>query len=154
MRQVISASLAALIVVAEASAALAQYPIVYPARGQSFEQQSMDEGQCRQWAQQQTGYTPSNAPPAYYGDQRESLVRGGARGAAVGAVGGAIMGDAGKGAAAGAAMGATGTVLRNSRNRRQEAQYNQQAQAQVNQANAQYNSAFAACMTGRGYTVQ
>lgn len=133
--------------------AAAANPIVYPSQGQSFQQQSADEAACQQWAQQQTAYTPSQVPPAYQGS-RESLIGGGARGAAVGAVGGAILGDAGQGAKAGAAMGATATVFRNSRQRRQNAQNNAQAQAQYDQSAAQYNSAFAACMTGRGYAVK
>jgi hypothetical protein len=51
-------------------------------------------------------------------------------------------------------MGATASVIRNSRNRREQARYNEQAQQQYNQVSNQYNSAFAACMTGRGYTVK
>jgi hypothetical protein len=93
---------------------------VYPQQGQSPEQQQRDQGECHQWAVQQTGYnpgmasTPSSAPDG-------SLVRGGARGAAVGAAVGAIEGDAGKGAAAGAAGGALiGGMRRRDSQRQQE----------------------------------
>ena len=93
-----------------AFAAAAQRPIVYPARGQSAQQQGQDESQCAAWAKQSTGIDPamtsSPAPqqtgPAVGGGQRAG---GAARGAAGGAAIGAIAGDAGKGAAAGAVVG-------------------------------------------------
>ena len=40
----------------------------YPKAGQSQQQQSIDQAECRQWAMQQTGYNPS-APPAPVGGQ-------------------------------------------------------------------------------------
>ncbi|HJR20429.1 MAG TPA: hypothetical protein VJ822_02335, partial [Dongiaceae bacterium] len=70
-------------------------PIVYPGAGQSMDQQARDESECRNWATQQTGIYPNQAPPAYYGNsyqQGAPVVRGAARGAALGAVGGAIGG--------------------------------------------------------------
>jgi hypothetical protein len=140
-----------------ASLALGQDVFIYPTQGQSPEQQNRDRYECHTWAVQQTGYDPSKGqasaapppPPAGGG-----AVRGATRGAAVGAIGGAIAGDAGKGAAIGAA---TGGLLGGMR--RQE-QYRQQQQAQANQAAQQqaarsnYNRALAACLSGRGYTVQ
>jgi hypothetical protein len=118
---------------------------VYPQQGQSAEQQQRDQGECHGWAVQQTGYNPgmAAAPPS---GPDGSLVRGGARGAAVGAVAGAIAGDAGTGAAAGAAGGALiGGMRRRDQRRSAEA-----ANAQGQQA---YQRAFAACMSGRGYSV-
>jgi hypothetical protein len=96
---------------------------------------------------------PSNQPLPPQGH----VVRGAGRGAALGAVGGAIAGDAGKGAAAGAAMGGLAGGMRR---RQQRLQQNQQQQAtspaaansQQNQRTA-YHRAMAACLTGRGYTV-
>jgi hypothetical protein len=48
-------------------AAMAQTntPIVYPAQGQSTQQQSQDEAQCRTWAQEQTGFNPYRGAPTY-----------------------------------------------------------------------------------------
>ena len=128
-------------------------PIVYPAAGQSMEQQGRDESECRNLATQQTGVYPNQAPPAYYGNSSQQgapVVRGAARGAAMGAVGGAIAGDAGKGAA----VGATAGVIRKNQARRQEAQVNEQAAAQYQADVGRYNQAFAVCMQGRGYAVQ
>ncbi len=45
-----------------ASAALAQQ-YVYPAKGQSADQQKKDEYECHQWAVKQTGFDPTKAPP-------------------------------------------------------------------------------------------
>ena len=128
-----------------APAADAQAPVVYPAKGQSPDQQSKDKGECHVWAVQQSGFDPTQAQAsaAKPGGQR---VKGAARGAAVGAVGGAIAGDAGTGAAAGAAMG---TVAGGMKKRDQAKQ--QQA---VDQGKAAYDKAVAACMEGRGYTVK
>jgi hypothetical protein len=118
------------------SSGAAQAPVIYPAKGQSAEQQNKDKGECHVWAVQQSGFDPAQAqaapPPAQQGPQGERA-RGAARGAAVGAAAGAIGDDAGKGAAAGAAAG---TVAGGSRQRQNQRQQQAQAQ-QVQQANSQ-----------------
>jgi hypothetical protein len=137
--------------------AAAQQPVVYPAKGQSAQQQSQDETQCNAWAKQSTGIDPavvaSSPPPqqtgpAVGGGQR---VGGAARGAAGGAAIGAIAGDAGKGAAAGAVVG---TMAGGRRARQQQAAQQQQAQAQQQGAIQTYYRAYGACMEGRGYTIK
>jgi hypothetical protein len=129
------------VVIAIGSApARAQNLIIYPSKGQSYEQQSKDEGECGQWAQQQTGYSPYSSG-ASQSSGRPAL-RGAAKGAAVGAIGGAIGGNAGKGAAIGAGVGAAvGLSRKNQAVRADEAQ------------RSEYTRAFATCMSGRGYTV-
>ena len=133
----------------------------YPGQGQGPEQQSKDQGECRAWAVQQTGFDPvepsAPATAAAGPPPQGGLLRGAARGAAVGAVGGAIAGDAGKGAAVGAG---TGALLGGMRRRDQEqAQAQQQAatqqqhEAQLAQQRDGYDRALALCMQGRGYTV-
>jgi len=129
-------------------------PIVYPAKGQSSEQQAKDEGECRNWAQQQTGFNPYQPPPSYSGSSGGGeVVSGAARGALLGVVGGAIGGNVGKGAAIGAGVGATAGLFRRHDRKQQDAAASQQATAQYNQGMADYNRAFSACMQGRGYTV-
>jgi hypothetical protein len=119
---------------------------IYPAKGQSAEQQQKDQSECHAWAIQQPGANAMAVPPPP--DPRSGQVVGGAaRGAAIGAVGGAIGGDAGKGAAIGAASGALIGGMR----RNQQASAAQQAQAQATTA---YNRALAACLEGRGYTIK
>jgi hypothetical protein len=158
-----------------ASQAVAQSLVIYPAKGQSAEQQSKDEGECQTWAKKNTGIDPlalanqasQPAPVAAQAAPPPSgqRVRGAARGAAGGAAIGAIAGDAGKGAAIGAAAG---TVAGGARKRNAEAQTeaaNQQAQAQAQQqASAQssntqaqlatFNKAYSACLEGKGYSVK
>ena len=139
-----------------ACTAAAQKPIVYPAKGQSMQQQSQDDAQCYAWAKQSTGIDPAaaSAPPpqqtgpAVGGGQR---VGGAARGAAGGAAIGAIAGDAGKGAAAGAVVG---TMAGGRRARQQQAAQNQQVQAQQQEVIQTYYRAYGACMEGRGYTIK
>src|SRR5262249_54723658 len=79
-----------------ASSASAQ-PYVYPAKGQSKEQQDRDQYECYQWAKQQTGFDPSAPPQGGAPRRGGEVVGGGARGAAGGAVGGGGRGKAGEG---------------------------------------------------------
>jgi outer membrane protein with glycine zipper len=141
--------------------ALAQ-AFVYPARGQSAQQQEFDRGQCYSWAVQQSGFDPANprvaaAPPPQPGMPQGGLFRGAFGGAAMGAVGGAIGGDAGKGAAIGAAVGGLFGGMRRRRwaeeEQQQQQSYMAQQQNTMTQGHAAYNRAFGACMTGRGYSV-
>jgi hypothetical protein len=133
-----------------AGAAAQQY--VYPAKGQSAEQQKKDEAACHQWAVQQTGVDPAK-PSAQAAAPKPSTPTGvtpgaGVRGAARGAVVGEIVGDdAGTGATAGAA------AARAQSRRQNVQQQDQQAQAQ-GAAQASYAKARAACLEGRGYTVK
>ena len=170
---VIATTLAAL----AGTSAMSGTPIVYPAKNQTPQQQTKDEGECNAWAKQNTGVDPvvlastptapppAAAPPPPSGPDG-SRARGAARGAAAGAVIGEIANDdASEGAAVGAAAGA---VAAGSRKRRgeaaaqdQAAQQQQQQQAAQQQAEADkqkkmetYNRAYAACLEGRGYTIK
>jgi hypothetical protein len=155
----------------------AQSLIIYPAKGQSAEQQSKDEGECNAWAKTNTGIDPvalasaasqpapvAEAPgtPPQQGGQR---VRSAAKGAAVGAAVGAIAGDAGAGAAGGAVVGTAAGGAKKRKAQRQAVAEQQQAQQQAQAtANAQaadtqqklatYNKAYSACLEGRGYSVK
>jgi predicted lipid-binding transport protein (Tim44 family) len=127
-----------------AAASWAAHPYVYPAKGQTTEQQQKDQYECHEWAVQQTGFDPSQ--PVEQSMPRSGLLGGAARGAALGAVGGAIGGDAGKGAAIGAAVGGLATVMRDRR-------ANEAQQQAYSSASASYDRAYGACLRGRGYTV-
>jgi hypothetical protein len=138
-----------------AAAAIAQQPIIYPAKGQSPEQQNKDQGECYVWAKQTTGIDPvALAGTPVQAQQKSSAgaaVGGAARGAAGGAAIGAIAGNAGKGAAIGAVAGTMGGMNRAHAN---QATANQQAQAGRQEQINTFNRAQAACLGGRGYTVQ
>lgn len=136
--------------------ALAQL-VIYPAKGQSAEQQQKDEGECYTWAKGQTGYDPAQASQSASAPQQPvggERVKGAMRGAVGGAAIGAIAGDTGKGAAIGAVAG---TMAGGARQRQKQAA-NQQAAAQQQQASADqqqgFQKAYAACFEGRGYTVK
>ncbi len=155
---------------------------VFPAKNQSHDLQLIDESECYDLAQQQSGVDPgmpapkppssseiqaaqaqgaSSAPQA-----RGGRVRGAARGAAGGAMVGAIAGDAGTGAAVGATLG----TMRGGMQQRQTnaaakkqsaAQAGAQVQQQYEQQKAAYNQqignfkrAFSACLDSRGYSVK
>jgi hypothetical protein len=138
------------------AAAVAQRPAVYPAKGQSPQQQSRDDGECYVWAKQNTGIDPAvvaqTAPPQATGPATGGgeRVQGAARGALGGLAIGAIAGDAGQGAAIGAVVG---TMAGGHRARQNQAAQNQQSQQyQQDQINTFYRS-YGACMQGRGYTI-
>jgi len=137
-------------------AAIAQQ-YVYPAKGQSQQQQKSDEAACHSWAVQQSGFDPAKPPPKQAAPTQPTTATGttpgaGLRGAARGAVVGEVVGgDAGTGAAVGA-------VAARGQSRRQNAAASQQAQQQQQAATQQQQDAFgrarAACLEGRGYTVK
>ena len=146
-----------------AGSALAQDPIIYPAKGQSQDQMEKDKFECYSWAKGQTGFDPmkmptASSPPPQQEAQQGGVGRGAVRGGAVGLAAGAIAGDPGKGAAIGAVSGGLIGGMR----RRDQKQSQQQAQQQweQEQANAymqgrnSYNRAYGACLEGRGYTVK
>jgi hypothetical protein len=135
---------------------------IYPAKGQNQVLQDKDRYECHSWAVKETGFDPSRPSttgassdqPKPYQASQPHVVKGAARGAVLGAVGGAITGNAGKGAAAGAAMGGlTGGFRRVDERRQQTGQHQAQAQAVNANARNSYNRAMAACLQGRGYTV-
>jgi hypothetical protein len=145
----------------------AQDYVVYPAKGQSTEQQKKDKGECHVWAVDETGFDPASetAPSKTVTTQLEkekvigsgAILRGGAGGAAVGAVTGAIIGDAGKGAAAGAAGGALlGGMRRNRevRNAPTSETHTNPAYTEYQARRTKYNKAVKACLSGRGYGVE
>jgi hypothetical protein len=124
---------------------------VYPAKGQSAQQQKKDESECYAWAVQQSGVDPAKAPAAAppppttaTGTTRGAGARGAARGAVVGEI---VADDAGAGAAAGA-------VAARGQSRRQNAAAQQQQQGAAQQQNAAFSNARAACLQGRGYTIK
>ena len=113
--------------------------VVFPAKGQTPQKQSQDEGECYAWSKGQTGVDPMAPPPAAAQPAAQpaqkapaadgSRLRGAARGAAAGAVIGEVADDdAGKGAA----IGATAGVVAGGRQSRK----NQQAAAQAGNAAA------------------
>jgi hypothetical protein len=131
---------------------------VFPAKGQSKNQQKKDEFDCYMWAIEQSGIDPLNLPkveaPVQSGPTGGAVV-GAAKGAAAGAAIGAIAGDAGKGAAIGAVAGG---LAGRRQGKMAQAQSNQQAQAQATATEQgmkdSFNKAFMVCIEGKGYTVK
>jgi predicted lipid-binding transport protein (Tim44 family) len=148
--------------------ALAQEQIIYPAKGQSAQQQDKDKYECYGWAKGQTGFDPMALPvtttPAPQGGNKSvagGAVGGAAAGAAIGAVGGVIGGGkkgAGKGAGMGAGMGGLlgGMSTAGQNQKASQDRQNWEQREAANYANRRntYNRAFAACLEGRGYTVR
>jgi len=137
----------------------AQQPIVYPAKGQSGDQQRRDTSECQNWSKQTTGVDPvvlaqqmaSSAPPP--SGPNGALAKGALGGAAVGAIAGSFSGRAGQGAGAGAVVGMAGAGVRQHERQTAQAQQQQAAQARAADMLATFNRAYAACMSGRGYSI-
>ena len=131
--------------------------IIYPAKGQTTEQQTTDEQQCYDWAKTQTGIDPTAPPPApapaeeAKGGQR---VKGAARGAAAGAVIGEVAdNDADEGAKVGAAAGAISGGRQARKEKKASAeQAKSQAQAAQTEQQTTFKKAMGTCLQGRGYT--
>ena len=147
--------------------------VVFPAKGQTPQQQSQDEGECYAWSKGQTGVDPMAPPPAAAQPAAQSAqkapaadgsrLRGAARGAAAGAVIGEVADDAaGKGAAIGATAGVVAGGRQSRKNQQaaaeQATQQQQQATQQTQAANQQqldlFKKGFAACLEPKGYTVK
>jgi uncharacterized protein YcfJ len=147
--------------------------VVFPAKGQSAQQQAQDEGECYAWSKGQTEVDPMAPAPAPVQPAAEpaktapaadgSRVRGAARGAAAGAIIGEVADDdAGKGAAIGATVGAMrgGAVSRRNQQQAAEQAAQQQQQSTQQQQAAQqqqldlFKKGFAACLEPKGYTVK
>jgi len=129
--------------------------VIYPAQGQSGEQQQKDEGECYTWAKGQTGIDPLAADVAA-APQAQQSAGGGVGGAAGGAIIGGIV-DGSDGAKTGAAVGLVGGRMRQNSKNRAAAQQNQQSQQQAQAANSEnkatFNKAYGVCLQGKGYTV-
>ena len=141
---------AGLLTISFATAGFAQDIFIYPANGQSAEQQAADEAECRSWATNQTGYDPYYAQSeseAGKGKVAKNTAIGAAGGAAGGAVLGEVIGDrAGLGALAG---GAVGGFLGNRKGKKSK----EEAKDAVAEERDAYNRAMGACLEARGYTV-
>jgi hypothetical protein len=132
--------------------------MIYPSKGQSQKQQEQDQSACYNWAKQKSGFDPMAAPTATTPPPAEGAPARPVRGAAVGALAGlaigSLTGEAGAGAAIGAAAGGLfGGIRRRHQAAQQQQWANQQATTYENNR-SNYNRAFSACMTGRGYTVK
>lgn len=146
--------------------ARAQDQFIYPAKGQSPQQQEKDRYECYSWAKTNSGFDPMAVPrastPAPKTGQASvagSAVTGAAGGAAVGAAVGAIAGGkAGKGAAMGAAGGgmlnAMGAAGQNKQASNQRRDWERREAGNYMANRDKYDRAFGACMEGRGYTVK
>jgi len=105
-------SIAALLCFGSASASEL---VIYPAQGQSAEQQKTDEGECFIWARNETGIDPlaaDAAPPPPAQQSAGGAVGGAARGAIIGGIV-----DGSDGAKTGAAIGVVGGGMRKTNSR-------------------------------------
>jgi hypothetical protein len=146
-----------------ASTAQAQELFAYPTKGQSQQQQEQDEFACYNWAKQQSGFDPmavptATAPPPKDKSTGPGALGGAAIGAGAGAIGGAIVGGkAGTGALLGGGLGGILGGLtsqgQHEKNKKKRDDWERQQTAQYAQQRGNYNRAYAACMSGRGYSV-
>jgi hypothetical protein len=146
---------------------------VFPTEGQDASQQSIDEAECYQWANENTGVDPFDLVKQAEQQQQQAAAAqqeiaqagqgAGAKGAVGGAAAGALIGeiasdDAGKGAAYGAAAGA---VVARRRTRRAKAEASQEVEKQSQQAQQataeqieNFKKAFSVCLEAKEYMVK
>jgi|SRR5215472_17491 len=145
----------ALLCLASAAIAAAAEPEVYPAKGQTPEQQERDEFECHQWATKDTGVDPVALAEQKLAAPTPAAQDGNAaRSAGIGAMRGAADGDAAAGAARGVGIGRMVSVLRAKRQLREQQSTTTADGAAVHKDLDKYDRAYAACLTGRGYSVK
>jgi hypothetical protein len=155
IRSTVVMAVAAALAAGAVPAVAQQKPVIYPAKGQSTEQQQKDDGECYVWAKNATGIdpvalnaAPSPAPAPAKGQAAKGALRGAAGGALVGEV---VDDNPGGGAAAGAVVGAARSAQKG---KQAQAQHQSQAKASQQQAMSTYYRGFGACMEGRGYVIK
>ena len=131
-------------------------PEIYPAKGQTAEQQERDQVECHEWATKDTGVDPVALAEQKLGSATPAALEGGGagRGAALGAMRGAADGDAAAGAARGFGIGRMLSVIKSKRALREQQSATTQEGADVHAQLDKYDRAYAACLTGRGYSVK
>lgn len=139
--------------------ALAQDLYIYPAKGQSAEQQDKDKYECYGWARDNSGFDPMAAPTTTSARPRtEEKSHGALKGAAIGAVGGKVFGSSKKttrtAAAAGGLLGGVRQHQHNTREQQKVDDWEQREASKYANNRNNYNRAYAACLEGRGYTVK
>jgi len=146
---------------------------VFPNAGQQPAQQSQDEGECYNWAVQNTGSDPfqiakeSEQQQQQTAQQKEAAKETGKGTGAKGALGGAAVGaligeiasdDAGKGAAIGAGVGllaGRGKMRRDRNEATEEAEQQGQAAAQASAGQLDnFKKAFSVCLEAKKYMVK
>ena len=138
------------------AAAAATHQYVYPTGGQDRAQQAKDEAACSTWATEQTGYDPANKTKAANGNSVDTVTKALSSpeaAAAISAVAGknassvssitSALGGSGGGSSS-AAAGLLGQAV------------GQQQHAQTAQkpGDSEFYRARAACLSGKGYSVQ
>ena len=140
----------------------------YPQQGQTEKQQDRDRYECYLWAVKQSGFDPGQAQLAPHQRIIVTPVAPPGANTAAGAVTGAVVGslltsprNAGPGmvfgAITGAMLGASSEAAQQQQAEQLEQQYNSQEStnyARLDQQARNYKRAMAACLEGRGYTVQ
>ena len=142
-----------------AGQATAQELYIYPAKGQSAEQQEKDKYECYSWAKNDTGFDPMALPTTSSAPPKSQKKSGGAvAGALGGAVLGGILGDSGKsakrGAVAGGLIGGVRQSGKNTRTEQKRSDWERKESANYANNRNNYNRAYSACLEGRGYTVK
>jgi hypothetical protein len=146
---------------------------VYPTKGQTSEQQSMEEVECYNWAADQTKTDPFDLAKQAEQQQQQAQAAqqqvdeagqgAGAKGAVGGAAAGAAVGkivkdDAGKGAAYGAAAGgiaARRKVKKGKSEASEEIEKQSQAAQQATQKQLDdFKKAFSVCLEAKDYMVK
>ena len=139
--------------------------IVYPAKGQTAQQQEIDEYDCLVWGADQAGVTGKSMKEPKAAGQAAAAhvdtaatgaaVKGAAKGAAVGAIFGSISGNAGSGAAYGAAGGAlAGRAAKREAKANAAAQAEQKAAAENKAKIDAVKKGMSVCLESKGYTVK
>ncbi len=132
---------------------------IFPAQGQTADQQELDEFRCQRWATDRTGFNPlatptTTTPPPSQRRQTGGLAGGALGGAALGAIIGDSSRAAGRGAIAGALIGGVRQNRTNTRVEQDTEQWAQRETANLANNRNDFERAMKACLEGKGYTIR
>jgi hypothetical protein len=154
MLNIVARALMAGLVLLGPAGVAAQEMYVYPNANQTPQQLETDKQSCHDWSVKQTGVDPEKMATE---QQQKSSGGPGGTGAAsvgIGAARGAAQGDAAAGAMHGIGMAGLMRTIRARRQMdQQHDQYMQEHQTRQTQLQ-NYDRAYTACLTARGYTVR
>ncbi len=145
------AAAALVVFFALAPRALAQEVFVFANKGQSQDQQDLDQTQCMRIARERTGFDPMATPTAP--QTQGGVGQGVARGALLGTAVGALTGNTGRGFRTGALAGGLMGGMRRADSNRQQQQWTREERNNYRRNRNNWTRAFSACMESRGYTV-
>jgi hypothetical protein len=137
-----------------AGAAAAAPQFVYPTKGQDKAQQARDEAACSTWATEQTGFDPAKRPAADTGKSVDTVAKALSSPEASAAISAVAGKNAGTVNTITSALNTSGANSSSTASGLLGQVVGQPTQTAQTSGESDFNRARAACLSGKGYSVQ